>query len=130
MWWLNLITAIPGLLTKGLDYFSKRLDINLEKYKVDGQVDLSLVAASTAQLQAQKELAIASLSYVGDRWMRYLFAYPLGVYYAAVVVDSLTDTLFKWKWDVMPLHEPMATWSGWIVMYLFLHTSVTQFWRK
>ncbi|MEM6463341.1 MAG: phage terminase large subunit [Pseudomonadota bacterium] len=44
------------------------------------------------------------------------FVIPLGVWFAAVVADSL----FHFTWNVAALPPPLDTWAGWIVSALFL----------
>jgi hypothetical protein len=51
--------------------------------------------------------------------MRPAFAYPLAVYYAAVIADSL----LHFRWNVAALPTPIGDWSGWIISAIFLSES-------
>jgi hypothetical protein len=51
--------------------------------------------------------------------MRPAFAYPLAIYYAAVILDSLVH----FTWNVAALPAPIADWSGWIISAIFLSES-------
>ena len=51
--------------------------------------------------------------------MRPAFAYPLALYYGAVIADSLV----QFKWNVAALPAPIGEWSGWIISAIFLSES-------
>jgi hypothetical protein len=50
-------------------------------------------------------------------WFQLLFVVPLGVYWSAIVLDSVIQ--FP-GWNVAALPAPFDTWAGWIVSALFL----------
>jgi hypothetical protein len=133
LWWLKILTGLPSLLSEGISAWSKhdqkKLDVDLEKYKVDGKVDEALVDASIKLGQAQINLNGNRDQYKGDRYLRYLFGYPTGLWYAAIVFDSIGQKIFNWKWDVLALPEPASTWAGWIVFGLF-GISAIKHWTK
>lgn len=113
---LNTITAI----------YTKKEDVNLEKYKVDGKVDTNLIAGEVAIINAQRELLEVGVKDKGTRWLQYLFGYPLGIYYAKIIL-----------WDKVlglgttdPLKGDISTYSLWIVGFLFLHASISDWGRK
>jgi hypothetical protein len=51
--------------------------------------------------------------------MRPAFAYPLAVYYGAIILDSLV----WFRWDVAALPHPIGEWSGLIISAMFLSES-------
>ena len=51
--------------------------------------------------------------------MRPAFAYPLALYYGAVIADSL----LHFRWNVAALPAPIGDWSGWIISAIFLSES-------
>lgn len=51
--------------------------------------------------------------------MRPAFAYPLALYYAAVIADSL----FLFDWNVAALPAPIGDWSALIISAIFLTES-------
>ena len=103
-WLLGLLSGLPGLLSKGLDYYIKRAD-------GDTQRAIALMQADQARIAAQRDITIAGFSnpifLVG--WA--LFIFPLGFYWAKVVL-----------WDsalglgvTPPLHGFVLEWGGWMV---------------
>ena len=44
------------------------------------------------------------------------FVLPLGIWFAAVVADSI----FHFDWNVAALPSPLDQWAGWIISALFL----------
>lgn len=108
----NTITAI----------FTKKEDVSLEKFKVDGQVDMALVEANVAIIQAQASL-------LKSQWLVVLqvgFGVPLMIYYGKCI---LWDKVFALG-STDPLRGDISTYSLWIVGFLFLHSAVTDWTRK
>lgn len=128
---LSGLTILSGVASSAFGYFSKKADISLEKYKVDGVVDQELVKADVAIAQAQKELLLAQNQYGGYRYLHYCFGYPLAIYFMAVLFDAVTEKIPGWEnsWDVMAMNQTMSQWSGWIIGGLFLHASIPSKWR-
>lgn len=121
-----------GNFTGGLfGYLGKKADISLEKYKVDGQVDQTLVQADIELIKAQKDLIVTQNQYKGYRYLHYLFGYPLAIYFTACLFDAVTEKIPGWEntWDVMAMNQTLSTWSGWIIGGLFLHASIPSKWR-
>lgn len=125
------LSILSGVTSTVFGYFSKKADISLEKYKVDGIVDQKLVEADVAIAQAQKELLLAQNQYGGYRYLHYCFGYPLAIYFMAVLFDAVTEKIPGWEnsWDVMAMNQTMSQWSGWIIGGLFLHASIPSKWR-
>lgn len=125
------LSTIGGIVGTVFGYFSKKADIGLEKYKVDGLIDTTLVAADVKLIDAQKELQISQNQYKGYRYLHYLFGYPLGFYYVACLFDAVTEKIPGWEntWDVLAMNQSLSLWSGWIIGGLFLHASIPSRWR-
>ena len=69
--------------------------------------------------QAQRDVLLAEQGRAVTAFMRPAFAYPLAVYYAAVIADSL----LHWEWNVSALPAPIGDWSGWVISAIFLSES-------
>jgi hypothetical protein len=122
----DIITGVISPITNTLTAIvTKKDDVKLEMYKVDGKVDLSLVAAHVSILQAQAGL-------LNNKWMVRLqvaFGGPLAFYYGKVIVwDKALGSLTGGHTD--PLDGYVAQWSLWIVSFLFLHSAITTWTRK
>lgn len=128
---LSGLSIVGGAVGTIFGYFSKKADIGLEKYKVDGQVDTAIISADVELIKAQRELLLAQNQYGGYRYLHYCFGYPLAVYYMACLFDALTEKVPGWEntWDVMAMNQTLSTWSGWIIGGLFLHASIPSKWR-
>jgi len=77
MW--SLIFSIPGLVQSFLNYLNKKQDIDLEKYKVDGQIDMTLVQAQATIIAAERPGLLSVQS------ARAAFAWIAVLYFGKVV---------------------------------------------
>ncbi len=121
---LSWLPIVGPLISKFFDYLNKAQDIGLEKYKVDGQVDMSLIQAETEILKARAALA-SNLS-----WAHYFFIVPTAFYYAAILFDAITEKIFGWSWDVQPLGGAADVWAGMVMGLLFLHSGLKTLVRR
>jgi hypothetical protein len=115
-WLLGIAQYIPiigKLIDSATAYFSKKLDTDLEKYKVDGKIDEVRIQAALILLGKMQDSR-------GGRFMHYVFVYPLAFWWVALIVDSVGQRYFKWDYDVLALPEPAQTWAGWMIAFLFL----------
>lgn len=123
----SIISGVIGPVTTAITAVAnKKADVSLEKYRIDGTVDQSLITSDIALMGAQKSLLMAGIAYRGVRFMQYVFVYPLGLWWSAIIFDSIFHEFFKYSYRVEALPPPLNTWAGWMVAYLFLHSSVMQ----
>ncbi|MEX3008757.1 hypothetical protein [Hoeflea sp. TYP-13] len=102
-------TALLGWLTGGtLDRILDSVD-----HKVDNETERERIKADIIKTHMQAQ---ASLLVSRTWWFQLFFVIPLGIWFAAVVADSL----FHFTWNVAALPPPLDTWAGWIVSSLFL----------
>lgn len=128
--WLSAIPVVGKLFDSVTAYFNKKQDVILEKYKVDGQVNIELMKTDLNLIQAQKELRIASKDDPGIQIAMWLFLVPSGVWYAAYMWDSTFRTVMPdYTWRVLSPEAEVWKILMIIVGYLFLST-VKQVWRK
>lgn len=80
MWFLNLINPFNKVVDVIGAYVAKRQDVDLEKYKVNGQVNIKAMEADLAIIQARADLAKARANDPADRLARILMMWGLGVY--------------------------------------------------
>lgn len=115
----GLRLASSGLLDKALNALKARADSAVESERIDASVAIEQIKAEIARRQAQRDVLIAEQGRPLTAFMRPAFAYPLAVYYAAVIADSL----FHFRWNVAALPPPIGEWSGWIISAIFLAES-------
>ncbi|WP_419913370.1 hypothetical protein [Hoeflea sp.] len=101
--------AVLGWLTGGtldrvLDSVDHRIDNDTERERIKADI-------VNVHTRAQANL-LASRTW----WFQLFFVVPLGIWFAAVVADSL----FHFAWNVAALPAPLDQWAGWIVTSLFL----------
>jgi hypothetical protein len=108
-----------GVLDRTLAALQARADSEVERQRIDATVAIEEVKAELARRQAQRDVLIAEQGRRVTALMRPAFAYPLAIYYAAVIADSL----FHFAWNVAALPPPIGQWSGWIISAIFLSES-------
>jgi len=130
----SFLSFIP-IIGKAFDalsaYAQKKQDVSLEKYKVDGVVNVELIKQDTEVVKARQALLAAGQKYLGVRVMQYGFVYPLIVWFGSVLVYCIVHPYFPdLVKPVLALPDPLNQWAGWMIMYLFLHSSVQQYLKK
>lgn len=96
MGWLSFIPV----LGKVFDYFNKRQDVSLEKYKVDGQVDIEAVKAQVMLVNAFKDDWTIRLS-------RFLVVFLPSIWFGLVAWDTIMAKAYPWlMWH--PVEFPQA----------------------
>lgn len=93
-----------GTLDRILDSIDKKVDSETERQRIKASI-------IEAQFRAR-----ASLLTGRTWWFQLFFVVPLGIWFSAIVADSL----FHFTWNVAALPAPLDTWAGWIVSSLFL----------
>ena len=111
--------ASSGLLDRVLGAMQARADSAAERERIDATVAIEEIKAELGRRQAQRDVLIAEQGRGITALMRPAFAYPLAVYYGAVIADSL----FHFRWNVAALPVPIGDWSGWIISAIFLSES-------
>jgi hypothetical protein len=128
--WLSVIPIVGKLFDSVSAYYVKKQDIALEKYKVDGTVNVQAIRADTEVIKAQKELQQARQQYLGTRIMQYGFVYPLMFWFTSIVFYCVFHPYFSSIKPVLAFPDPLNTWAGWMIMYLFLHSSIRDYLKK
>lgn len=126
------LSAVGGIASTVFGYLSKKADINLEKYKVDGQVDQVLVQADIQLMASQRDIILAQNQYRGYRYLHYLFGYPLGIYFSLILFTKLTANMpymKQFSWDIDWLSGEQIVWASAIVGGLWLQSTVAGRWR-
>lgn len=111
--------ASGGLLDRVLGAMQARADSAVERERIDATVAIEEIKAELGRRQAQRDVLLAEQGRTITSLMRPAFAYPLAIYYAAVIADSL----LHFRWNVAALPAPIGDWSGWIISAIFLSES-------
>jgi hypothetical protein len=111
-----LRVASSGVLEKTLAAMQARATSDVERDRIDAGVAMEQIRAELGRRQAQRDVLIAEQGRLLTSLMRPAFAYPLAIYYGAVIADSL----LHFRWNVAALPGPIADWSGWVISAIFL----------
>jgi hypothetical protein len=123
-----MLAGIAGfvlrLLSAGvLDGILARLNVPAaaegERERALASLMVAEIEAEMARRNAQRDVLRAEQGRWTTALMRPAFAYPLAIYYAAVIADSI----FMFEADVAALPSPIGDWSGWIISAIFLSES-------
>lgn len=107
--WLSIIKLFAGMFTGGtldkiLDTIESKMDNETEKERIKAEVTMTYV-------NAQANLLVGR-----TWWFQLFFIVPLGLWWSAVIADSI----FGWEHNILALPSPLDEWAGWIISYLFL----------
>lgn len=116
-WILRLLS--DGVLDRVLTRLQAAADSETERRRIEASVAIEHIRAELGRRQAQRDVLLAEQGRFATAMMRPAFAYPLAIYYCAVIIDSL----FQFEWNVAALPGPIGDWSGWIISAIFLSES-------
>lgn len=99
---LRLLTG--GSLDKLLETVNKRFDAGVKRDEIKAEV-------TKKWIEAQSNLLVGR-----TWWFQLFFVLPLGMWWTAVILDSI----FGWEHDILALPTPLDEWAGWIISALFI----------
>lgn len=100
-----------GALREARRMIEQRGDRETAEKRIEADIAIEEIKAEIARRNAQRDVLLA-----GNLWLQCLFVIPLGVWFAAVIADSI----FQFEWDIAALPPPLDEWAGWIITSLFL----------
>jgi hypothetical protein len=123
--------VMEGVIGPLFGWLNKKEDVSLEKFKVNGQVDMTLVNAYRAEMALKAELVKDRRKTRAGRIEEYLFVYPLGVWWGAVILYCIIKPWVPWWKPVLALPEgQFMTWAGWMVAAIFAVSKLDGWIRK
>ena len=130
-WLFGMIPFVGKIVDAWAAHDQKKMDVSLEKYKVDGVVNVQLIQQDVEVVKARAALLTAGQQYLGVRMMQYGFVYPLIVWFGLIIGYCIFQPYFPgYIKPVLALPAPLNEWGGWMMMYLFLHSSVKELLHK
>ena len=120
MWFLSFIPVIGKIADAWSAHDQKRQDVALEKYKVDGTVNAELIRSDVEVIKARVDLAKARSNDTVDRMGRRLLIYPTGIWFTAIVTDSLIHRIFDYPYRVEALPSNLEYIPYAVVAYLLV----------
>lgn len=101
-WAASILTG--GSLEKILDIVDSKMDNETKREEIKAQVTIKWIDAQTQLLVGR------------TWWFQLFFVIPLGMWWTAVILDSI----FGWEHDILALPSPLDEWAGWIISALFI----------
>lgn len=95
---------VGGSLEKILDVIENKMDNETKKEEIKAEVTKKWIDAQ------------ASLLVGRTWWFQLFFVLPLGLWWTAVILDSI----FNFDANIAALPSPLNEWAGWIVSSVFL----------
>ncbi len=123
-----LLQGIPivGKITDAFtNYTNKKMDSEVEKYKVKGSIDVAAMQTDTEVIKARAELAAVMKDDPATKWGRWFFIVPTGVFYTLTIWDSTGILRDMLTFRTLELPEWMKYMPYAVVAYLFVTA-----WRK
>lgn len=115
-----------GILTPIASMFNKKTDAGVEKYKIDGQINVEAMRQDTEIIKARADLAKAMKDDPASKIGKWFFIIPTGVYYTLVVYDSCFRKLIPgYTWVILELPGWMQYMPHAVVAYLLVSA-----WKK
>lgn len=93
-----------GSLDKILDTIDKKMDATTQREEIKADVTKKWV-------DAQANLLVGR-----TWWFQLFFVIPLGVWWSAVILDSIVG----WEHNIAALPSPLDQWAAWIISALFI----------
>lgn len=120
------LTAIPTLLNGVLQWLNKKQDIDLEKYKVDGQVNVTALETDARIAIAVTQLQAVLKDDPFIKWSRGILLLFTTMWFAAILWDSIFRNLLPdWAtWRVLALPDNIAYMPYAVVGYLLIRVLV------
>ncbi|QGZ36813.1 hypothetical protein [Stappia indica] len=106
-----LLSALVGLMERRLSAKERQGELAAELAAQEIRAEIAARAEARKVLIAEQGTLLSA-----GRIGRLVFVLPLGVWWTAVIADSI----FGFAWNVSALPAPLDEWAGGIVLSLFL----------
>jgi hypothetical protein len=129
MIWRWIFGAFPSLITAAITAYNKSVDASVEKYRVDGTVNVAAIQAQVAIAQAQRDILVAEQGHFLTRLPRPIMGLSAASYIAKILVWD--KVLAFWTHgSTEGVTGYSATLVGIVVGGYFLHDAVSKWSAK
>lgn len=122
MWFLSAIPVLGKVADAVASYFNKKQEVDLEKYKVKGTVDIKAIDADIAIIQARAKLAEVLKDDPGTKVARLWVLVPASVYFGVtfyyLTFKNLLPPVLVWQPIPLPTSLDYLVYA--IIGYLFI----------
>lgn len=119
-----------GVIGPLFSWLNKKEDVSLEKFKVNGQVDIAALTAHTEALKVRRDALLEAMKYRGIRFFQYAFMTPLAIWFNA----SLAYAVLHPYWDAIKRPLDLGNIGENVLMavigLLFLATKIDEYRRN
>lgn len=120
-WLFSLLTAIPGLAEKFLDWQVKRANVELEGFKVGATVDVEAFKAHLAAQVETNRMKMAQNAWWGAKLIILIAGVPSALHFGLVMLDSIPFPYHPpGSWGIVALPKPYDAYQWMIVQSFFL----------
>lgn len=122
MWFLSAIPVIGKIADAIASYFNKKQEVDLEKYRVKGNIDIKSIEADVAIIQARAKLAEAMKDDPATKVARIWVLVPASVYFGVsfyyLTFKNLLPPVLIWQPLALPSELNYLVYA--IIGYLFV----------
>jgi hypothetical protein len=120
-----------GLVSPLFSWLNKKEDKEIEKLKIDGKLDQTLVENYRQEIAIRAEISKDRRKTAGGRAMEYIFVYPLGAWWTGIIVYCIVKPWVPWWQPVLALPAgDFMTWAGVMIGAVFAVSKLDQWIRK
>lgn len=118
--------VLKGILDPLTGLAEKALDSKVAMARVGAEVSIESMHADIELNKLKKDMNQMYQGWWVTRWIVPGFAYPLIIWWGAIVFDSVFPHLFE-GWNVAALPGPLQDWAGQIILSFFLVRGIELF---
>jgi hypothetical protein len=119
-----------GVLSPLFSWLNKKEDVDLEKYKVNGQIDVAAVRGHVEALRLRSDLLREAMKHKGIRFFQYAFMFPLVVWFWAIVLFCVAGPYFPEIKVVKALPANLDYILSAIIAFLFAASKIDEWMRR
>lgn len=119
-----------GLLSPLFSWLNKKEDVNLEKFKVNGQVDIAALSSHVEAMKIRREVLIEAMKYRGIRFFQYAFMAPTAIWFNYVVAYCILHPYFPQIKQALNPPGQLDTILAAVIGLLFLASKIDEWRRK
>lgn len=107
--------GLGGFVNRAIGLLEQKAELEGNQDKLRTQVTIEAMRSAVDETRIMANLTKSKMTYQIFWYFLALFIVPLGIWWAAVIADSL----FHWEWNVAALPHPLDLWAGDMIKWLF-----------
>lgn len=119
-----------GIIGPLFSWLKNKDDVNLEKFKVNGQVDTAALASHVEALKVRRDALFELMKYRGIRFFQYAFMAPLALWFNASLAYAVLHPYWAAIKNPMPLGNIGENVLMSVIGLLFLASKIDEYRRS